>query len=131
MLLLSASIILPVIKPFPDKPWFLRVCSTSLLKTLWKKEKSIETSNFSFFHIVFYPIWRTFCHLYHIQECRLQTRSIWTSLKFVVWEKVTGLPPIFRIHQPFLRTFFVLFSGQLNILVEPIRKCVTFKFGVW
>ena len=25
--------------PFPNKPWFLRVCSTSLLKTLWGKEK--------------------------------------------------------------------------------------------
>ena len=21
--------------PFPNKPWFLRVCSTSLLKTMW------------------------------------------------------------------------------------------------
>ena len=25
--------------PFPNKPWFLHVCSTSLLKTLWEKEK--------------------------------------------------------------------------------------------
>ena len=24
----------PFLKPFPDKPWFLRVCSRSLLKTL-------------------------------------------------------------------------------------------------
>ena len=24
--------------PFPNKPWFLGVCSTSLLKTLWEKE---------------------------------------------------------------------------------------------
>ena len=23
------------INPFPNKPWFLAVCSTSLLKTLW------------------------------------------------------------------------------------------------
>ena len=34
--------------PFPNKPWFLRVCSTSLLKTLWEKEKLLVTSNFSF-----------------------------------------------------------------------------------
>ena len=26
------------ISPFPNKPWFLHVCSTSLLKTLWDKE---------------------------------------------------------------------------------------------
>ena len=41
--------------PFPNKPWFLRVCSTSLLKTLWEKEKLLVTSNFSFSHNVFYP----------------------------------------------------------------------------
>ena len=43
------------INPFPNKPWFLRVCSTSLLKTLREKEKLLVTSNFSFSHNVFYP----------------------------------------------------------------------------
>ena len=37
----------------PNKPWFLRVCSTSLLKTLWEKEKLLITSNLSFSHHVF------------------------------------------------------------------------------
>ena len=41
--------------PFPNKPWFLRVCSTSLLKTLWENEKLLVTSVFSFSHSVFYP----------------------------------------------------------------------------
>ena len=41
--------------PFPNKPWFLRICSTRLLKTLWKKVKLLVTSNFSFSHSVFYP----------------------------------------------------------------------------
>ena len=36
-------------------PLFLRVCSTSLLKTLREKEKLLVTSNFSFSHNVFYP----------------------------------------------------------------------------
>ena len=40
--------------PFPNKPWFLPVCSTSLLKTLWEKEKLLITSNFSFSHTVFH-----------------------------------------------------------------------------
>ena len=42
--------------PFPNKPWFLRVCSTSLLKTLWEKEKLLVTSNFTFSHSAFYPL---------------------------------------------------------------------------
>ena len=41
------------LNPFPNKPWFLRVCSTSLLKTLQEKEKLLVTSNFSFSHSVF------------------------------------------------------------------------------
>ena len=41
--------------PFPNKPWFLRVCSRSVLKTLWEEEKLLVTSNFSFSHSVFYP----------------------------------------------------------------------------
>ena len=41
--------------PFPNKPLFLRVCSTSLLKTLWEKDKLLITSSFSFSHSVFYP----------------------------------------------------------------------------
>ena len=33
---------------FPNKPWFLRVCSINLWKTLWEKDKLLVTSNFSF-----------------------------------------------------------------------------------
>ena len=40
--------------PFPNNPWFSRVCSTSLMKTLWEKEQLLVTSNFSFSRIDFY-----------------------------------------------------------------------------
>ena len=73
--------------PFPNKPWFLRVCSTRLLKTLWEKEKLLVRRNFSFSQC-FLPVWRNFCHFHPIQNCRLQTLSVWKSLKFVVWERV-------------------------------------------
>ena len=52
--------------PFPNKPWFLRVCSTSLLKTQWEKEKLLIMSNFSFSHSVFYPFGWTYCHFHQI-----------------------------------------------------------------
>ena len=42
-----------IVNPFPNKPWFLRVCSTSPSKTLWEKEKLLIKSNFSFSHSVF------------------------------------------------------------------------------
>ena len=40
-------------KPFPNKPWFLRICSISLWKTLWEKEKLLVTINFYFSHSIF------------------------------------------------------------------------------
>ena len=56
------------INPFPNKPWFLRVCSPSLLKTLGGKGEMLVTSNFSFFPQCFLPIWRTFCHFHQIHK---------------------------------------------------------------
>ena len=43
------------LNPFPNKPWFLRVWSLNLLKTLREKQKLLIMSNFSFSHSVFYP----------------------------------------------------------------------------
>ena len=59
--------------PFPNKPWFLRVCSKSLLKTLWEKEKLLVTSNFSFSNSVFYLLGElpAFFNKFEIVVCRL------------------------------------------------------------
>ena len=83
--------------PNPNKPWFLRVCSISLLKTLWEKEKLLVTSNFSFSHSVFYPFWRTLCHSHQTKICRLQTLSVWKGVKFVVWERVNSASQIYKV----------------------------------
>ena len=40
--------------PFPKQALVLRVCSTSLLKTLREKEKLLVTSNISFSHSFFF-----------------------------------------------------------------------------
>ena len=50
---------------FPNKPWFLRVCITSLLKTLGKGEIA-RNEQFLLFPQCFLPIWRTFCHFHKI-----------------------------------------------------------------
>ena len=76
------------VNPFPNKPWFSRVYSTSLLKTQWEKEKLLVTSKFSFPHSVFCPFGElsaTFIK-FEIVVCLLF--QSWWSLKFVVWEKV-------------------------------------------
>ena len=45
-------------------------------------------SNFSFSHSIFLPFWRTLYHFYPIDNCRLQSLSVWKSLKLVVWESI-------------------------------------------
>ena len=72
---------------FPNKPWFLRVCSKSLLKALWEKEKLLVMSNFSFSCSVFYPFGKLSAIFikFKIVVCKL---TVWKSLKFVVWETV-------------------------------------------
>ena len=76
-----------VFNPFPNNPWFLRVFSSSLLKTLWEKEKLLVTSNFSFSNCVFYPFEELSAIFikFEIFVCILLQFG---SLKFVVWERV-------------------------------------------
>ena len=74
-----------------NKPWFIHVCSTSLLKTLWEKEKLLIMRNFTFFQQCFLPIWRTFYHFHQIWNCHLRSLWVWKSLNFVVWERVNLL----------------------------------------
>ena len=74
---------------FPNKFWFLPLCRTNLMKTLWEKEKLLITSNFSFSHSVFYPfeeLSATFIKS-EIVVCKISQFG-----KFVVWERVNSLP---------------------------------------
>ena len=53
---------------------------------MWEKEKLLITSNFSFFHRVFYPIGEFSAIFTKFEYCRPQSLSVWKSLNFVVWD---------------------------------------------
>ena len=72
---------------FPNKPWFLCVCSTCLLKTLCEKGKLLITSN-SPFPTAFSTFLENLGNCHQIWNCDLLTLSVWKSVKFVVWERV-------------------------------------------
>ena len=80
-----------LLNPFPNKPWFSRVYSTSLWKILWGKGEIAHNEQFLLFPQCFLSIWRTFCHFHQTKNCRLQSLSVWKSLKVVVWERVKVL----------------------------------------
>ena len=67
---------------FPNNPWFLFVCKTSLLKTLWEKE-SLAISPFP---AVFYIHFEN--SLPFSSNLKLSANSsVWNSLKFAIWER--------------------------------------------
>ena len=74
---------------------FLYVCSTSLLKTLGKGE--IARS-------IFYPFGKI-SSFHNVQNCCLQTLSVWKSRKFAVWEKVNPSPPKPQLDKSFLHIY--------------------------
>ena len=49
------------------------------------KGEIARNEQFPLFPQCFLPIWITFFHFRQIWNCRLQTLSVWKSLKFVVW----------------------------------------------
>ena len=79
-----------LINPFPNKPWFYVSVVQVFLKTLWEKEKLLVTSNFSFSHSVLYSFGELSA-IFITQNCRLQTLSVWKSLKSVVCERVNRM----------------------------------------
>ena len=70
--------------PWPNWKHYLQMTNLMLLNpfphndTFWRPWETI------LFPQCFLPVWITCCHFYQIWNCRLQTLSVWKSLKFVV-----------------------------------------------
>ena len=76
-----------LVNPFPNNPWFLRVCSTSLLKTLGKGEIACNRQ-FSFSHSLFY-LFEELSAIFNKTEiviCKLF--QFGQVKKFVFWKRV-------------------------------------------
>ena len=105
-------------------PGFLRVCSTSLFKNTVEKGEIARNEPFLLFPLCFLPFWSIQCFLpfgalsaifieFKIVVCKL---SIWTSLKFVVWERVK-----FPFDMAWLMLSIIPFNG---FSFEGIHKIV-------
>ena len=65
-----------VLNPFPNKPWFLRVCSRSRFENTVGKGEIARNEQFLLYPHCFLPVWRAFCYFHQVQNCRLQILSI-------------------------------------------------------
>ena len=79
---------------------------------------------FLLFPQCFLPVWGTFCHFHQIWNSRLQTHSVWKSLKFVVWERVNQFLGFSLFYNPFLYIY-----KTIAILLQ--NHCQTFNTFVW
>ena len=102
--------------PCPNKPWFLHVCSRTLLKTVWEKEKLLLTSNFSFSHHVFYPLGELSAILikHKIVVCKMSWLG---SLKFVILERVNIASVI-----------HILYAGFFFLKIDQFHSIFFFSF---
>ena len=75
----------------PSQTVFMCLLYKPFENTVGKGEIA-RNDQFLLFPQCFLPVWITFSHFHQIQNCRLQTLSVWNSLKFVVWERVNPFP---------------------------------------
>ena len=109
---------------FPNKPWFLCVYSTSLLKTLQEKEELLVTSNFSFSHRIFYSFGELSAIFIKLKICCSQTLSVWKSLNFAIWEKVRLVQIAVYQHFPLFPHWFRTFSCSRSLSIRIVWKSV-------
>ena len=56
-----------LVNPFPNKPWFLRVCKYRSFENTERKGEIARNEQFLLFPQCFLPIWITFCLFYRIK----------------------------------------------------------------
>ena len=86
---------------FLNKPWFSRVCSRGLCKTLWEKGEIARNEQFLLFPQCFIPFRRTYCPFHQIQNFIY----LLSSLRLIDQYTICGI----------LKTFKVLLAGQIFI----------------
>ena len=117
-----------VYTPFYGKPWFLHVCSTSLLKALWEKEKMMVTSILSISHHVLKNLHSHCCKPFPKHALVLRVCS--TDFLKTPWEKEKLLV---MIDFSFSHSVFYPFWKPSSIFIQfEIVICKLFQFwSVW
>ena len=70
--------------PFPKQALVFTCLEYKSFENTAGKEEIARNEQFLLFPQCYLPIWITFCHFQQIQNCRLQSLSVWMSLRFVV-----------------------------------------------
>ena len=63
---LNGVIVWEWVNPFPNKPWFLHICSTGLFENTVGKGEIAHNEQFLLFPQRLLTIWKTFCHFHQV-----------------------------------------------------------------
>ena len=74
-----------MVNPFPHNDTILTPLGDKPIENTVGKGEIARNKRFFLFPQCFLPVWITFCYFRQVWYCRLQSLSIWKSLKFVVW----------------------------------------------
>ena len=73
--------------PFPKQALVFTCLQYKSFENTVGKEEIARNEQFLFSHSVLYPFGELSAIVIKIWNCRLQSLSVWKSLKFVVWER--------------------------------------------
>ena len=91
------------------------------------KGENAHNEQFLLFPKCFLPVWITFCKVRQVWNCRLQTFSIWKSLKFVVWERVNTSTSSSTLKETIHLTHYQMTNFRLFQTERVCRR----KFQIW
>ena len=77
-----------LVQPFPKQVLVFTCLQYKSFENAVGKGEIARYEQFLLFPQCFLPFKRTFCHFHQIKNYRLQTLSVWKSLKFVVLERL-------------------------------------------
>ena len=82
-----------LIDPFPKRALVFTCLQDKSFENTVGKGEIAHYEQFLLFPQCFLSVWRAFCHFQQILK-KMQTLSVWKSLKFVVWERVKCIKPL-------------------------------------
>ena len=117
--------------PSQTSPGFY-VCAVKPFKNTVGKGEIACNKQFLLFPQCFLPFWRGFCYLHQLCNYCQQTLSVWTGLKYVVWERFNNMKSFYtnsyRMH--LLRKLYIGTHGCYSRIISFKTLTDGFDHGI-
>ena len=94
------------------------------------KGEIARNEQFLLFPQCFLYFQRTFPHFHQNQNCRLQTLSVWETLKIVVWERVKNCRYVWGKKDVLVTSFFLFFPQCFFLTLSKTEIHILSKYNL-